>query len=56
MVNTDLSRDVKEKSVFMRIVAPLALAVIAKNAEDGARTYVQVGSTTKEDHVSTGLG
>jgi hypothetical protein len=53
MVNTDLPRSLKDESVFIRMGAPILMALVAQAPEVGSRTYLAAGLTAESEHVES---
>lgn len=54
-VKTDLSRHFSEKYAAFVVVRTIFTGLFAKSSADGARTYVAVGLTKEDEHVSTAV-
>lgn len=52
MVRTEISRNLKEKSLLIRLAEPLVTTLLAQTPEVGARTYLAAGLATESENVS----
>ncbi|KAI9146980.1 putative GMC oxidoreductase [Paramyrothecium foliicola] len=52
LVHTDIARDIVSQSWTLYIITRLALGILAKSADYGARAYVNAAYTSADDHIS----